>query len=252
MDLTGRVAIVTGAAHGIGFGIAERLNGAGADLALADRDEDGLKDAAARLTGPAGQPLTIVTDLTDPGSAAEVAERTRGHFGGIDILVNNAGIRLVSAFADHSRDDWQRTLDINVTAPFLLAQAVIPDMLRRGKGKIVNITSVAAELGFKNRVAYNVSKAALTMLTKSIALELGGQGIRCNAVAPGVIETPLNRHYFTDPAFTQVIVDATPAGAWGSPPDIASAVAFLASDEADFINGATLLVDGGWSAGKGY
>ena len=251
-DLTGRVAIITGAAHGIGFGIAERLKRAGAELALADMDENALNDAAARLAAADRKPLAIVTDLTDPDSAAAVIAHTSEHFGGIDILVNNAGIRVVSAFCEHSRDDWQRTLEVNLTAPFLLAQAVIPAMLRRGKGKIINITSVAAELGFKNRVAYNVSKAGLTMLTKSIALELGGQGIRCNAVAPGVIETPLNRHYFTDPAFTQVIVDATPTGSWGAPPDIGSAVAFLASDEADFINGATLLVDGGWSAGKGY
>jgi len=259
-DLTGRVAVVTGAAQGIGFGIAERLGRAGAGLVLVDIDGEGLNDAAGGLAGSGGEPLTvsggkplaIAADLTDPHAAREVTARAVEHFGGVDILVNNAGIRVVSAFGEHSLADWQRTLDVNLTAPFLLAQAVIPHMLSRGKGKIINITSIAAELGFKNRAAYNVSKAGLAMLTKSIALELGGQGIRCNAVAPGIIETPLNRHYFTDPDLNQVIVDATPAGTRGAPPDIAAAVAFLASDDADFINGATLLVDGGWSAGKGY
>jgi NAD(P)-dependent dehydrogenase (short-subunit alcohol dehydrogenase family) len=252
MDLTGRVAIVTGAAQGIGFGIAERLGQDGAGLVLVDVDGDALNDAAARLADSGGKPLTIVADLTDPATPQEVTDRAVEHHGGVDILVNNAGIRVVSSFREHSLTDWQRTLDVNLTAPFLLAQAVIPHMLSRGKGKIINITSVAAELGFKNRAAYNVSKAGLAMLTKSIALELGGQGIRCNAVAPGVIETPLNRHYFTDPGLNQIIVAATPAGTKGAPPDIAAAVAFLASDEADFVNGATLHVDGGWSAGKGY
>jgi NAD(P)-dependent dehydrogenase (short-subunit alcohol dehydrogenase family) len=251
-DLTGRVAVVTGAAQGIGFGIAERLGRDGAGLVLVDIDGDGLTGAAGRLAESGGKPLTIAADLTDPGAAQQVAAGAVERFGGVDILVNNAGIRVVSAFLEHSLPDWQRTLDVNLTAPFLLAQAVIPHMLSRGKGKIVNITSIAAELGFRNRAAYNVSKAGLAMLTKTIALELGGQGIRCNAVAPGVIETPLNRHYFTDSALNQIIVDATPAGTRGAPPDIAAAVAFLASDDADFVNGATLLVDGGWSTGKGY
>jgi NAD(P)-dependent dehydrogenase (short-subunit alcohol dehydrogenase family) len=252
-DLTGRVAIVTGAAQGIGFGIAERLGRDGAALVLVDIDGEGLNDAAAGLADSGGgKPLTIAADLTDPSAAPEVTARAVEHFGGLDILVNNAGIRVVSSFVEHSLADWQRTLDVNLTAPFMLAQAAIPHMLSRGKGKIVNITSIAAELGFKNRAAYNVSKAGLAMLTKSIVLELGGQGIRCNSVAPGVIETPLNRHYFTDPGLNQIIVDATPAGTRGSPPDIAAAVAFLASDESDFVNGATVLVDGGWSTGKGY
>jgi len=252
LDLTGRVAVVTGAAQGIGFGITRRLLSAGARVAMVDVNKTALDEAASGLEGGDGKLAAIVADLTDEEDARGVPFRVIEHFGGIDILVNNAGIRVISAFADHPLAAWRKTLEVNLTAPFVLSQAVVPHMLARGKGKIVNITSTASELGFKNRAAYNVSKAGLTMLTKSIALELGAQGIRCNAVAPGVIETPLNRSYFTDPEFTQVIVDSTPTGGWGIPADIASAVAFLACDEADFINGATLLVDGGWSAGKGY
>ncbi len=252
MDLTGRVAVVTGAAQGIGFGITRRLLSAGARVAMVDVNKNALDEAVSGLEGGDDKLAAIVADLTNEEEARGVPFRAVEHFGGIDILVNNAGIRIISAFADHPLTAWRQTLEVNLTAPFVLSQAVVPHMLARGKGKIVNITSMASELGFKNRAAYNVSKAGLTMLTKSIALELGAQGIRCNAVAPGVIETPLNRSYFTDPEFTQVIVDSTPTGGWGVPADIASAVAFLASDEADFINGATLLVDGGWSAGKGY
>lgn len=252
MDLTGRVAVVTGAAQGIGFGITRRLLSAGARVAMVDVNKTALDEAVSGLEGGDDKLAAIVADLTNEEEARSVPLCAVEHFGGIDILVNNAGIRVISAFADHPLAAWRKTLEVNLTAPFVLSQAVVPHMLARGKGKIVNITSTASELGFKNRAAYNVSKAGLTMLTKSIALELGAQGIRCNAVAPGVIETPLNRSYFTDPEFTQVIVDSTPTGGWGVPGDIASAVVFLASDEADFINGATLLVDGGWSAGKGY
>lgn len=252
MDLAGRAAVVTGAAQGIGLGIAQRLLQAGARVALVDVNDAALRGALGKLGQGADEAVAITADLTDEREARAVPSRAAEYFGGVDILVNNAGIRIVSAFADHPLDAWRQTLEINLTAPFVLSQAAVPHMIARGKGKIINITSTAADLGFKNRAAYNVSKAGLAMLTKSIALELGADGIRCNAVAPGVIETPLNRAYFEDPEFTQVIVDSTPMASWGAPPDIASAVAFLASDEADFINGATLLVDGGWSAGKGY
>jgi NAD(P)-dependent dehydrogenase (short-subunit alcohol dehydrogenase family) len=253
MNLSGKVALVTGAAQGIGLAIVQRLVSGGASVALVDVNADALDDALSRLGGEGANITALVADLTDEAQARTVPDRAAARFGGVDILVNNAGVRTVSALVDHPIDDWRRALEVNLTAPFVLTQAVVPHLIARGGiGKIINITSVASTLGFKNRVAYNVSKAGLTMLTKSIALELGAQGIRCNAVAPGIIETPLNRDYFADPDLTSVIVDATPTRTWGEPQDIASAVAFLASDEANFINGATLLVDGGWSAGKGY
>jgi NAD(P)-dependent dehydrogenase (short-subunit alcohol dehydrogenase family) len=128
----------------------------------------------------------------------------------------------------------------------------VPHMRRRGGGRVVNIASVAAELAFRDRAAYNVSKAGLVTLTKSMALELGGAGICCNAIAPGIVETPLNRHYFDDPALRAAIVENTPMGRWGQPAEIAGPVVFLCSDAAGFINGVTIPVDGGWSCGKGY
>jgi gluconate 5-dehydrogenase len=250
-DLTGKVALVTGAAQGIGFGIAERLRQDGALVALADVNAEVLEKAAAGLGEPA-EVATFTVDLAQPEQAHELPGQVVERFGRLDILVNNAGVRSVSSIQDHPLSSWHQALDINLTAPFLLIQAAVPHLLRTGRGRIVNITSVAAELGFKNRVAYNVSKAGLAMLTKSVALELAQQGIRCNAVAPGIIETPLNSDYFKDEAFVQVIRSNTPAAAWGRPRDIAAAVAFLSSDESEFVNGATILVDGGWSAGKGY
>ena len=252
MDLSSKVAIVTGAAQGIGFGIAERLADDGAGLALVDVNADGLAGAVTRLKASGGEAEAFAADLADEAQVRALPARVAERFGRIDILINNAGVRSVAAFPDHPLTSWRQALDVNLTAPFLLIQSVLPHFAAQGKGKIVNITSTAASLGFRNRVAYNVSKAGLAMLTKSVALELGGQGIRCNAVAPGIIETPLNHDYFADSERARVIVDSTPNGGWGAPPDVAAAVSFLASDETNFINGATLLVDGGWSTGKGY
>ncbi|WP_217899974.1 SDR family NAD(P)-dependent oxidoreductase [Rhodococcoides kyotonense] len=244
--------MVTGAGGGLGVAIASTLVGLGANVALIDRDEEALTNAAASMTGGEGRIETFCIDLADAEQTASLPALVEERMGLISILVNNAGIRSISPLIEHSLDSWRATLDVNLTAPFLLIKNTAPQMLASGGGAIVNVTSVAAELGFKNRSSYNASKGGLEMLTKSAALELGGSGIRCNAVAPGIIETPLNSSYFQDEAFAARIVDNTPARAWGRPSDIAEAVAFLCGDGSRFINGATLLVDGGWSAGKGY
>jgi NAD(P)-dependent dehydrogenase (short-subunit alcohol dehydrogenase family) len=245
-----RVAIVTGAANGLGRAIAAALHAAGARLALVDVDADGLREAATELASD--DVATFVVDLAEADRVAGIPAAVDARFGAIDILVNNAGVRDVYAFAEYPLEQWRRTLEINLTAPFLLAQGVVPHMRRRGGGRVVNIASVAAELAFRDRAAYNVSKAGLVTLTKSMALELGGDGICCNAIAPGIVETPLNRHYFDDPALRTAIVENTPMGRWGQPAEIAGPVVFLCSDAAGFINGVTIPVDGGWSCGKGY
>jgi NAD(P)-dependent dehydrogenase (short-subunit alcohol dehydrogenase family) len=250
--LAGKTALVTGGAQGIGLGIVTKLLSDGAAVTIADVNETALKSARETLEDYGDKLTSIVVDLTDVAALVQLPNDVAALSGPIDLLINNAGIRSVASFVDHSLSDWQRALDVNLTAPFLLAQATVPGMIERGGGRIVNVTSVASELGFKNRAAYNVSKAGLTMLTKSIALELGSSGITCNAVAPGVIETPLNSDYFKDAEFAKIIIDATPAATWGRPADIAAAVAFLCHPEAGFVNGATILVDGGWSTGKGY
>jgi NAD(P)-dependent dehydrogenase (short-subunit alcohol dehydrogenase family) len=251
-QLDGRIAIITGAANGLGRAIADALHRAGAKLALVDVDAEGLALAADELRAEGADVETIVADLADADQVRSIPAAVVTRFGRIDILVNNAGVRDVYSVEELPLDRWQRTLDINLTAPFLLSQGVAPHMRRQGKGRIVNIASIAAELGFKDRSAYNASKAGVVMLTKSLALELAGDGICCNAISPGIIETSLNRHYFDQEPLRSTIVANTPAGRWGQPPEIAGPVVFLCSDEASFINGVTLPVDGGWLAGKGY
>jgi NAD(P)-dependent dehydrogenase (short-subunit alcohol dehydrogenase family) len=248
-ELAGRVALVTGAAGGLGQAISRALVAAGASVGLVDLKGEPLDALAAELATAAA---AFPADLADPEEVRGLPDRVAGHFGRLDIVVNNAGIRTVHPFTEHPLEDWQRALDVNLTAPFLLIQAAVRHLQASGNGAVVNTTSTAAQLAFGNRVAYNVSKAGLAMLTRTAALELGPLGIRCNAVAPGVVETPLNSHYFQDEAFTDLIVSNTPVRHWGTPDDVAGPVVFLCSDASRFVTGATVLVDGGWTTGKGY
>jgi NAD(P)-dependent dehydrogenase (short-subunit alcohol dehydrogenase family) len=253
-SLTGRVALVTGGARGIGHAIVCALQREGARVAAADLAFDGAGTAAGGAAAEESlrAPEQYVVDLAQPDQAISLPARVASDLGRLDIVVNNAGRRGIFDFADYPLDDWNATLAVNLTAPFLISREASRFMVAQGGGSIVNITSVAAHLGFSRRSAYNVSKAGLTGLTKSIALELGGSGVRCNAVAPGIVETSLNAAYLRDAPESEAIVTGTPVGHWGQPADIAAAVIFLCSPAAEFVNGAVIKVDGGWTAGKGY
>jgi gluconate 5-dehydrogenase len=244
--LDGRAGVVTGAAQGIGRALAAGLGEAGARVALIDLKDD-VRDAAAELDA-----FAQVADITDAEAVTAAVDAVAQEFGRLDFLVNNAGVRLIEPIMEMSLDGWRRTLDVNLTGAFNCIRASVPHMLRAGRGRIVNIASVAGILAFKNRAPYNVSKAGIIALTKSVAQELAEQGIACNAVAPGVIETPLTRDYFTDPELAPKIKASTPLGRWGQPGDLVGPVVFLCSDAAEFVHGETLAVDGGWISGKGY
>jgi gluconate 5-dehydrogenase len=244
--LDGRAGVVTGAAQGIGRALAAGLGEAGARVALIDLKDD-VRDAAAELDA-----FAQVADITDAEAVTAAVDAVAQEFGRLDFLVNNAGVRLIEPIMEMSLDGWRRTLDVNLTGAFNCIRAAVPHMLRAGRGRIVNVASVAGILAFKNRAPYNVSKAGIIALTKSVAQELAEQGIACNAVAPGVIETPLTRDYFTDPELAPKIKASTPLGRWGQPGDLVGPVVFLCSDAAEFVHGETLAVDGGWISGKGY
>jgi len=243
------MGIVTGGGRGIGRELARACVAAGARVAVFDQDPETVERTAEELGAGTSAFAVDVTDAPGVGRAVgQVAEA----FGRLDFLINNAGIRHQAPIEELSVDVWRRTIDVNLTGTFICSQAAVREMLPTGGGKIVNVASMAGQLALRDRSAYNASKAAVVGLTKSFAVELGGRGIFCNAVAPGVIETPLSAHYFTDEAMRDVLVTNTPLGRWGQVSDVAGPVVFLCSSASDYVQGATLFVDGGWVAGKGY
>ena len=250
-SLSDEVALVTGAAGGIGRAICRSLLDSGARVALVDVDKAALEDAAAEL-GDEGRIALLATDLTDDDQTAALPERVTDLLGPVGIVVNNAGVRQIAPLLDLTPADWRRTLDVDLTAPFVLTRAVLPGMVERGRGKIVNIASMAGHMAFRNRAAYCTAKAGLMMLTRTVAFEFGSQGIWCNAVAPGVVETPMTSAYFQDSEMAASIRANAPMERWAQPHEIAEPVTFLCGPGSDYVNGTTLFVDGGWTAGKGY
>jgi len=245
--LAGKAGVVTGGAQGIGRGIAEVFAAAGARVGI--YDVNGAEDAAAQI---GGETIGLAGDVTDgprvEAAFAEVAET----FGRFDFVVNNAGVRHIASIVEHSLDAWRRTIDINLTGTFIGTQVAAKLMLARGGGRIINLASIAGALPLKNRAAYDATKAGVIALTKATAAELASQGITCNAIAPGVIETPLSADYFKDEQMVAKVTANTPLGRWGQVDEIANAALFLCGDASEFIQGHTLFVDGGWMATKGY
>jgi NAD(P)-dependent dehydrogenase (short-subunit alcohol dehydrogenase family) len=234
------VAVITGAAQGIGERIAEVLRDLGYQLALFDRQEiAGFPDA-----------LKVTGDVTSEADVAALADRVDKRFGQVDVLVNNAGIACISPAEETPVDLWRQVMEVNLTGPFLLCQAFGRRMLAAGSGSIVNIASVAGLFGVADRAAYNTSKHGLIGLTRTLAVEWGGRGVRVNAVCPGWVKTPMDDASQGEGAYGDGdITDHVPLGRFASPNDVAQAVAFLADGERSaFVNGVTLSVDGGWAA----
>jgi NAD(P)-dependent dehydrogenase (short-subunit alcohol dehydrogenase family) len=234
-----RVAVITGAAQGIGRRTAEVLAGEGYRLAVIDRQPVSAFDA-----------LSFVGDVSDEGDVTRFVAEVEAAYGRADVLVNNAGIASIEPAEDTSAAQWRRVLDVNLTGPFLLCQAFGRRMLVRGTGSIVNIASVAGLLGVADRVAYNASKHGLIGLTRTLAVEWGGRGVRVNAVCPGWVKTEMDDESQASGAYRDGdITEHVPMARFAQPDDIAKAVAFLADPQrSGFVNGAALSVDGGWAA----
>jgi NAD(P)-dependent dehydrogenase (short-subunit alcohol dehydrogenase family) len=243
--------LVTGAASGIGENVARDMAREGAVVAVADRDVQGAERVADALRKSGGRAHAFELDVTDAKGVTAFVEAAAKRLGRLDVLVNSAGVREISSVLDLSLEEWNRVMGVNVTGTFLCSQAFVRAVVAKGgKGAIVNLASTLGVVAASNRPAYTASKHAVVGLTKEMAMELGTKGIRVNAVGPGVIRTPLTERYFQDAEQAQRIKDLHAMARWGEPEEIARAVLFLASDEASFCTGTTLIVDGGWTAGK--
>ncbi len=247
-DLTGRLALVTGGGGGLGFAIAEGLARAGARIVLNGRNTGKLEAAAKRLA-ETGVPVSVrAFDVTDEAAvAASIAEIER-LAGPVDILVNNAAVNLRKALPEFSYAEWRSLQAANLDGPFLVTRAVLPGMKSRGRGKIINICSLASDIGRPNIVPYATSKGALKMLTRALAVECAPFNVQVNGIAPGFFKTEMNASLIDNAEFSAWVGKRTPAGRWGEPPEIAGAAVFLASDAANYVTGHLLYVDGGFSA----
>ena len=241
-----RVAVVTGAARGIGRTIALVLAERGYAIALNDLSTP--EQTLAELKRAGAEALSIPGDVSDEEMVRGMLRDTMEDFGRVDVLVNNAGISAIAPAEETSLADWDRTLAVNLTGPFLMSREFGREMLRRGQGSIVNISSVAGLLGISDRAAYNASKHGLIGLTRTLAAEWGGRGVRVNAVCPGWVKTEMDQEDQASGGYRdEDIVGRTPMARFASPEDIAQAVTFLADpDVSGYVNGHTLSVDGGW------
>jgi 3-oxoacyl-[acyl-carrier protein] reductase len=240
MDLTGRVALVTGGSRGIGRAIAESLHGAGARVAVLGRDAERAQVAATALGERA---LAVTADVASADQVAQAVAAVEQGLGPIDILVNNAGLTRDGLLARMTGDDWDAVLEANLKGAFLLTKAVTRGMMKRRWGRVINITSVVGLMGNAGQANYAASKAGLIGLTKAVAREFASRNVLVNAVAPGFIDTDMTRA-LTDQQ-REVLLAQIPLGRLGQAADVARAVLFLASDHADYITGQVLVVDGG-------
>ena len=244
LRLDGRIALVTGAASGIGAATAQRLASEGAMVVVADRDERGANDVADDIGGHA-----VWIDVTDPRSVTTGVETAVGLLGQIDVLVNNAGGGQLALFLDTDEADWDRILHVNLRGTMSCTRAVLRPMYERRSGSVVNVASAAGQIGTPGGVAYSAAKAGVLGFTKALARESARFGVRINAVAPGPIETPLlNSGDFQTPLggrIKQQMIDATAMARSGQPDEVTGAIAFLASDDASYVTGHTIAVSGG-------
>jgi NAD(P)-dependent dehydrogenase (short-subunit alcohol dehydrogenase family) len=251
MDLTGKVAIVTGAKRGMGRTHALALSKAGAKVLLADISKEDCEKVAEEIEKAGGESLAVKCDVTNKKEVEEMVRTAVEKWGKLDILVNNAGIAQFFPFLEITEEDWSRTIDINLKGYFLCAQAAAKEMAKQKSGAIVNIASVAmgqVGVGFPNLAHYCASKGGIVAMTEAMALELAPYNIRVNAVSPGAIETPMVDPLKQDPKTTEATLSRVPMRRFGKPEEVSNLVLFLASDDASYMTGSTVVVDGGWLA----
>jgi NAD(P)-dependent dehydrogenase (short-subunit alcohol dehydrogenase family) len=244
----GKRVLVTGGSKGIGAEAAIVLAQAGADVAIAGRDREGLHATAAQVEAAGRRCVMIEADMRTAEGPLHAAQAALDAFGTVDILVNNAGIARIAPILESPLADWEETIAVNLRAPYLLAQALAPQMIAQSGGKIINVSSQAGVVAIEGHAAYAASKGGLNMLTKVMALEWGAHNIQVNAVAPTVILTPMGTQVWGDPAKAAPMLAKIPLRRFGQPVEVADLIIFLASSASDLITGETILIDGGYTA----
>ena len=242
--LAGKVAVVTGGGRGIGRAVCERLSAEGATMAVFDINADGAAQTCAAIAASGGKARAYHVDVTARASVAGAIQSVAADFGTIDILVNNAGLAFRAAFLDLADDDWNRIIGLNLTGYFIVGQEAARVMVRHGGGRIVNVASLAAHLSTDLQAAYSAAKGGVVALTNVMAFELAPKGILVNAVSPGPVETDMSRANLTATT-RRAREERIPQGRLGLPSELAATIAFLVSPDASYINGTTLVVDGG-------
>lgn len=248
-DLTGTVSVVTGGGRGIGRAIAEGMAAQGASVVICGRTKATLQDTARQCQANGADVSFVVTDVSDEKAVQELKATVLSSHGRIDVLVNNAGINPHYDSAEHTTlEQWQDIIDINLTGVYLCSRMFGAEMLRQGKGSIINITSIAGRVGLPKSAAYCAAKGGVEMMSRSMALDWATRGVRVNTVAPGYVSTDLTQGLAAHPVLSERLKLKTPMGRFGNSCEIVGAVIYLASDASGFVTGQTIGVDGGWTA----
>ncbi len=251
MRFENKGVVITGGGSGIGRETAFQFAAEGANVAVSDVDSETAQRTAEQIQERGGKASAFTLDTREPEAVTAFFADAKARLGQLDVLINSAGVREIQPVVDLPYEEWCRVIDINLTGVFLCSQAFVRDLVKEGRpGAIVNLASTLGLIAAPNRPAYTASKHAVVGLTKEMGLEFGETGIRVNAVGPGVTRTSLTERYFQDAGMAQTIRSIHAMNRWGEADEIAKAILFLASDEASFITGVTLPVDGGWLAGK--